>query len=115
MRIGHVELFVRDTEKSKKFYADVLGFEIIAEQPGGMVWLKLEEMEVLLRPGKTHLAGSSYAEAPIAFALYVKDLGKAMAVLGRRGLEFTGDDGEGCPTFRDPDGHWFQICNPSTI
>ena len=30
-----------------------------------------------------------------------------------RGLAFEGDDGPGCPTFRDPDGNWFQLTDPA--
>ncbi len=32
-RIGHCALRVRDTERSKRFYVDVLGFELLEEDP----------------------------------------------------------------------------------
>jgi catechol-2,3-dioxygenase len=42
-RLGHVALRVADVERSKKFYAEVLGFEVIEEDPEhGGVFMALQ-------------------------------------------------------------------------
>jgi hypothetical protein len=43
---------------------------------------------------------------------YTDDVDKTAAELRARGLVFRGEDGPGCLTFTDPDGHWFQLVNP---
>lgn len=115
MRIGHIELFVRDTRASKAFYIHSLGFELVAEQPGGFVWLELGGKELLLRPGNPSNGPKRYQEASQALVLYTDDLSKAVRALRDSGVQFDGDDGEGCPTFRDPDGHWYQLTSPAQL
>lgn len=115
MRIGHIELFVRDTRASKAFYIRALGFELVAEQPGGFVWLELGGREILLRPGKPSNMAKSYQDASIALVLYTDDLAKAVRLLRESGVEIVGNDGERCLTFRDPDGHWFQLTSPAQL
>ncbi|MHC4473363.1 MAG: VOC family protein [Planctomycetota bacterium] len=113
MKIGHIELFVADPRASRSFYEEVLGFEVVAEQPGGFVWLALSGVEILLRPGGGPPRGDEYQEAANALVLYTQDLGKAVERLTARGLEFRGHDGsDRCLTFTDPDGNWFQLVNP---
>jgi catechol 2,3-dioxygenase-like lactoylglutathione lyase family enzyme len=116
MRIGHIELFVRDPLASREFYQRVLGFDVVAVQ-GANVWLKLGDVEILLRPGLAGRGGGgggTYAGAASGIVLYVDDLPAAQAQLEARGLTFDGcDGGAKCPTFRDPDGHWFQLVNPN--
>src|SRR5437762_3376151 len=111
MHVGHIELFVRDPRASRAFYENVLGFELVAEQ-GQHVWLKLGNVEVLLRPG-TGTKARDYASAASGLVLYTDDLEATAAKLTARGLTFSGTDGsEKCRTFCDPDGHWFQLVNP---
>jgi catechol 2,3-dioxygenase-like lactoylglutathione lyase family enzyme len=40
MKIGHIELFVKDPLASKEFYESVLGFEVIAVQGSDFVWVR---------------------------------------------------------------------------
>lgn len=113
MRLGHVEIFVRDPEASLAFYRDVLGCEVVAVQGGGQAWLKLGETEILLRRGEgAGEATARYQDAACALVLYADDLPRTLATLRARGLVLRGDDGPGCPTFTDPDGHWFQLVDP---
>jgi catechol 2,3-dioxygenase-like lactoylglutathione lyase family enzyme len=113
MRFGHIELFVQNTGESRRFYEEILGFEVtVVQSEGKLVWLKLGDTEVLLRPGQAHAAQSRYRDASSGIVLYTDNLDQTLADLKRRGLELTGDDGPGCPTFTDPDGHWFQVVNP---
>ena len=113
MRIGHIELFVRDPHASRAFYERVLGFDVVAVQ-GTNIWFKLGDVEILLRRGSGAADAASYESASSAVVLYADDLPADLAHLESRGLRLTGCDGgnEKCPTFRDPDGHWFQLVNP---
>jgi catechol 2,3-dioxygenase-like lactoylglutathione lyase family enzyme len=111
MRIGHIELFVRDPLASRDFYVGVLGFQHVATQ-GRNAWVKLQDTEILLRLGEPPAAAEDYSGS--AIVLYVKDLQAAAERLRARGLIFAGTDGSPkCLTFKDPDGHWFQLVNPN--
>ena len=115
IRIGHIELMVSDPVRSRDFYVDVLGFEVVAVQDP-YIWVKLGETEILLRPGDGVVHSLRYQKTPIALVLYTQNLEETMSELSSRGLEFTGTDGsEKCPTFTDPDGNWFQLVNPGDI
>lgn len=110
MRFGHIELFVRDPESARKWYELTLGAEFSEEQADGMIqWLKIGKLEILLRPGQPGDSPEIYKHARSAIVLYTDDLDATVAALKARGLSFEGDDGPGCPTFRDPDGNWFQL------
>ena len=111
MRIGHIELFVRDPLISRVFYENVVGFELVAVQ-GSNVWLKLGASEVLLRPGEPATKTSNYSGTGVV--IYTDDLESSAAAMRLRGLRFAGTDGSPkCLTFQDPDGHWFQLVNPN--
>ena len=115
IRFGHIELFVRDPEASRRFYVEVLGFELVAVQET-VVWVKAGDAEILLRPtaGDPPPSGREYGQAGSAVVLYTDDLAATRARLAARGLVFRGDDGgDDFPTFTDPDGHWFQLADPS--
>jgi catechol 2,3-dioxygenase-like lactoylglutathione lyase family enzyme len=113
MRLGHTELFVTDTARAREFYERVLGFEVTAVQhDGSIVWLRLGDRELLLRPGPPPAHARDYRHSGAALVFFTDDLAATMRELQSRGLVFDGDDGPGCPTFRDPDGHWFQLVDP---
>ncbi len=113
MRVGHIELFVKDPEVGRKWYELILKAEFVREQADGMIqWLRLGDTEILLRPGEPPAGGEIYRQARSAIVLYTDDLDGTVAALKSRGLAFEGDDGPGCPTFRDPDGNWFQLVQP---
>ncbi|MBX3117955.1 MAG: VOC family protein [Fimbriimonadaceae bacterium] len=107
VRIGHLERFVKDTWASLRFYVDVLGFEPVVSQPGGLEWVKAGEMEILLRPG-TPVSGDAYRMGS-AIVLYADDLSGYLERLGANGVELSTGDGDECTTFQDPDGYWFQV------
>lgn len=114
LKLGHIELFVRDIQRAKAFYLDILGCEVVADQ-GANVWVTLEGgvVEILLRSTE-HTAASPivYQEAASGVVLYTDDLNATAETLRGRGLVFRGNDGPTCLTFTDPDGHWFQLTNP---
>ncbi len=114
MKLGHIELFVKNPLKSRDFYRDVLGFEEIAVQEGGFVWMRSGEAEILLRPGKNLNRTFDYQHASVGIVLYTGDLGTTSTELKSRGLTFQGTDGsDRCLTFTDPDGNWFQLVDPN--
>ena len=51
MKIGHIELFVKNALASKDFYESILGFEVVAVQSPDQIWVRCGEMEILLRKG----------------------------------------------------------------
>jgi catechol 2,3-dioxygenase-like lactoylglutathione lyase family enzyme len=113
MEPGHIEIFCTNPLKSKDFYVDVLGFELMEVQANKFVWLNKNESLILLRPGKKVSRSLSYQNTNIALVLYTKDLAAAVEELTSRGLRFKGTDGsDKCLTFTDPDGNWFQLVNP---
>lgn len=109
LRWGHTELRVRDMEAARAFYCDILGLEVSAEQ-GPFLWLKCGAHEILLRPLNADGPQSSFEQSS-NIVWYCQDLAATKAKLEARGLRFQGQD-QGCPTFQDPDGHWFQLVNP---
>lgn len=114
MRLGHIELFVSNPQHSKDFYLNTLGFELVAEQGENFIWLKCGQVEILLRRGDNGTSPATYQQSPAGLVLYTENLQQTAADLSARGLQFKGTDGsDGCLTFTDPDGHWFQLVNPN--
>lgn len=116
MRFGHIELFVRDPVAARDFYMDILGFRLVDEQgpegePPLFIWLELGEVEILLRPGEPNEA-AEFRKATANIVLYTNHVEATARGLRARGLIFQGEDGPGCLTFTDLDGHWFQLVNP---
>ena len=111
MKIGHIELFVKDPRKSSEFYTEKLGFELVADQ-NNFMWVKLGEIEILLRPGKPK-SSESYENSSTGIVIYTDDVKRSQKELESRGIVFLGfDQTTSCLTFKDPDGHWFQLVNP---
>lgn len=114
MKLGHIELFVKDTIKAKDFYVEILGFEIEAIQGDQFVWLKRDNQEVLLKPRRTAEVPSAYQAASCGIVFYTDNLEKTVEELTKKGLEFKGNDGSNtCLTFSDQDGNWFQLVSPN--
>ena len=114
MRVGHLELFVRDPLASRAFYEDVLGAEVVAVQGDQFVWIKLGDVELLLRPGAPTPPAAAYGDAASGIVLYTDQLPDTARELRSRGLSFLGTDGsDDCLTFTDPDGHWFMLVDPA--
>jgi catechol 2,3-dioxygenase-like lactoylglutathione lyase family enzyme len=114
MKLGHMEIFVKNPIEAKDFYIDVLGFELIEIQNEKVVWLKKGEREILLRPGENKLKAGRYQDTNMAFVLFTDNLDDSVNELKAKGLQFKGTDGsERCLTFTDNDGNWFQLVNPA--
>ena len=115
MKIGHIELFVKDASAAKDFYESVLGFEVVAVQSPDQVWVRCGELEILLRKGNP-TNSNQYETSNSGIVLYTDDLERTSQVLTQHGLTFKGTvDTDKCLTFTDLDGHWFQLVNPNDI
>lgn len=111
MKIGHIELFVSDPLASKDFFVNVLGFELVDNQEDQFIWLRLGEQEILLRKRASETTAAPFHQAHSNIVFYTEDLSATRTQLEQRGLKFEGED-QGCPIFKDLDGHWFQLVDP---
>ncbi|MFM9872175.1 MAG: VOC family protein [Fimbriimonadaceae bacterium] len=109
MKLGHVELFCKSCESTRDFYVNQLGFEETEVQGGKYIWLRSEESEILLRPGRFKSRAKDYSESEAALVVYCTDLTNFTMQLTDAGIEIGAPDGSpDCITFRDPDGRWLQ-------
>jgi catechol 2,3-dioxygenase-like lactoylglutathione lyase family enzyme len=126
MELTHL-LVVRDAERSKAFYRDVLGAEVYREYGGTSVVLRFLGTWLLLVTG-----GGPTADKPdVTFAepvdprtvshemtIRVPDCHAAYETLRARGARFltppVDHDWEVRGSFRDPDGHLLEISEART-
>lgn len=113
MKFGHIELFVENPKKSRDFFVNILGFELVSDQNPQTIWVKMSDTELLLRTGNGSKS-LNYQKANVGLVIYTNDLITSKTMLEGRGLVFQGIDGsDKCLTFQDPDSHWFQLVNPT--
>ncbi|MCH7904234.1 MAG: VOC family protein [Armatimonadetes bacterium] len=106
IKIGHIEVFCKDTAEARDWYVDVLGARPVSEQDEYQ-WVEIGGTEILLRPGKG-VPGGGYKDSAVALVLYVEDAAVFKEQLENNGVEVTHGDNDECLTFQDPDGHWIQ-------
>lgn len=112
MRFGHFEIFVQDLVISTAFYS-ALGFGVTQRTPTS-VWLKLSSVEVLLRIGNPKFLAEEYRATDTAMVLYCDNLDEQLSRLSKHSIVPVGHDGSSRePTFKDPDGHWIQLVDPT--
>jgi predicted enzyme related to lactoylglutathione lyase len=102
---------VKDLEKAKKFYGEVLGLDKTFEVEG---WAEFSHTKDGPAVG---LSQVSEADAPggATVVLRVDDLDVARKALSKKGVEFEGDVKEipgivRIGSFRDPSGNRLQLC-----
>ncbi|PPQ28707.1 VOC family protein [Rhodopila globiformis] len=120
-KIGHVALYVRDIERSMRFYTDILGFQVsdIYNQdmmPGGAVFLRCNNDHhgiALFQATEANPAGGGMHH--MAFEVpTLDDVVRARAHLRAHAvpIDFDGRRRAGVQIaveFRDPDGHRLEI------
>jgi catechol-2,3-dioxygenase len=119
--IGHVLLRVLDLERSKKFYAEVLGFRVLEEDPEhGGTFMALEGQSHAIDLFPVQDAEAARQQAPgvrglghIAFRVESEAaLREAYATLGEHGVEVTrtiDHVSQKSIYFNDPDGNTLEI------
>ena len=82
-RIAQIAIAVRDPERAKAFYRDVLGLAWIGDEPPGLSFFQVGEVRLMLsRPEGPETAGNSI----LYYA--VEDAGAAHAALAAKGVAF---------------------------
>ena len=111
--IDHVVLHVRDLEKAKRFYMDLLGFTV-AHESSWQSFLRCGTQQVALfqmRDGSDIHAGSEMNH--MALRLESGEYEEVKAILEAAGCEVHGRPGDDrCLYFQDPDGHRLQVLTP---
>lgn len=117
LELNHVAIAVRDVERSRAFYRDVVGLPVIPRPafPFPGEWFRLGTHQQL------HLIGDREADAGRGtsmdghFALRVEDAGEVAARLERLGVPFRGPgrrpDGAVQVFVTDPDGNVLEFCS----
>lgn len=125
-KIGHAVIFVSDIERSKRFYTEVLGFQVSdiypgSMMPGGMVFLRCNGDHHCLAlvgdqgMGKGGDAANGKSLHHIAFELAtIDEVFRARDHLVAHGtkITFNGRRRAGCQVaveFLDPDGHHLEL------
>lgn len=120
-------LVVKDLEKSKQFYSNILGAELYREYGGSSIVYKFQDVWLLVVTGGDPTADKPdvYFKAPEngpsvshSFTIRVKDCQKSYDILCSRGAVFLTPpydwEYEIRCFFRDPDGHLFEISQLKT-
>ena len=126
MALTHL-LVVRDLERSRAFYRDVLGAEVYREYGGTSVVLSFLGTRLLLvtggeptqdKPDVTFAAPVDPRTVSHSMTIRVPDCHAAYVTLRARGAQFltppVNYDWEVRTFFRDPDGHLLEISEART-
>lgn len=113
LALNHVGLNVLDLERSRRFYAEVLGLDELPRPnfdfPGA--WFRLGIGQELHLIGKRASGDGRFKESH--FSLQVGNAARAAARLARSGIAFDGPrarpDGAQQINLRDPDGHALEL------
>jgi catechol 2,3-dioxygenase-like lactoylglutathione lyase family enzyme len=120
-KIGHVVYRVRDVERSKQFWTEILGFKVSDINEKGMVFLRTASdhhtVALAPAPAEAELPDDERALIVDHFAMEVpsvEDLFRAREFLKARGVRiyFEGRRGPGCNMgieFFDPDGYLIEL------
>jgi catechol-2,3-dioxygenase len=117
-RLQHLVLYVSDVERSKRFYRDVLGFEVAHERPGSAVFMRIpgagndHDLGLFAQPGVT-------PPNPTAARMYhaawevgdIRDLARAAVRLSEAGALVGASNHGGSLSLyaKDPDGLEFEV------
>ncbi|MDJ0975125.1 MAG: VOC family protein [Planctomycetota bacterium] len=115
LRLGEINLFVRDLDRSAAFYKAALGFEPCEQSEPPGTWLKVQQGAVTLlffrAPADAGPCGIE-GEPGMSADLMVEDFDAAYAALQAAGADVEPvREGEGIrfTVFRDPDGIRWEL------
>ncbi|MDB5032831.1 MAG: Glyoxalase/bleomycin resistance protein/dioxygenase [Chlorobi bacterium] len=124
VNIGIVQINVTDLDRAKRFYGDILGYEITGGTSGVATIESNGGPALLLYPVKNAAPVDYPNQTGTTIVLYVDDIEKTVAEWRGRGVEFIpiawSTDASGiadCPfgrfiAFRDPFGNVHEILQP---
>ena len=116
--LGHAHIFVRDVERSKEFYADVLGLQVTEYEPGAWAFLSSGEAHHELALSQV----GAEAPGPLDGGVGLFHLGfdvanrtefaRILQLLLKRGIEVDPVDHRISwgMYFSDPDGNRLEVC-----
>lgn len=121
-RLGHVGIFVKDVEKAKKFYTEILGFNVSDVNEQGIVFLRCgtDHHDTVLVPLPKDGRDSGQAERreiqQISYEVdRVEDLKATLGLLKEKGITIVsglrqrGPGNDKTIDFLDPDGNNIQL------
>ncbi len=117
-RLQHLVLYVSDVERSKRFYQDVLGFEIAHERPGSAVFLRIpgagndHDLGLFAQPGVTPPNATAARMYHSAWEVgELGDLARAAMRLSKAGALVGASNHGGSLSLyaQDPDGLEFEV------
>jgi len=120
-KLGHVGIFVKDLERSKKFYTDVVGLKVSDELPGRAVFLRCSydhHDTVLFQLPHEKLGRSQNDRVEVQQISYeldrLEDLRQKAEEVRTLGIEVIGPQQRGpgmdkTIDFSDPDGNTIQF------
>ena len=120
-KLGHVGIYVRDLERSKKFYTDVVGLKVSDEFPGKAVFMRCghdHHDTVLFQLAAEKLVHSQNDRAEIQQISYevdrLDDLRQKATEVKALGIAVSGPQQRGpgmdkTIDFHDPDGNTIQF------
>ena len=126
-KLGHLTYQVTDVERTVRFWTQVMGFEEVERNEGGIVFLRFgpDHHSIAIAKGKAKRRASSEEALNTGhLALEVEDTDVLLATrdfLEENGIPvvFQGRKGPGCNIslhFMDPDGYEFELyCNMDQI
>jgi catechol 2,3-dioxygenase-like lactoylglutathione lyase family enzyme len=111
-RVDFISVPVTDMERSKRFYGETLGLELV-DEPGGFPEYQLGENVSLYLLDPTKIGREYRGPHTASIALRVPDVEEARRELEGKGVVFDGDtfDTTVCHMahFRDPDGNVLML------
>ena len=104
MKINHVTILVSDKNLSRKFYTEVLGFEI--KEIDGRLWIKIGEQYLHI----TENSGEPVPNTFYHFAIEVDNLADYKITLKNKGVDIFDFSDSNLQNFlRDPDGNLVEL------
>lgn len=116
-RIGCLVIYVTDMERAKRFYTEVLGFEVRVDLGPSLCFLRSKsgEIDIYLESGHKPASVDNQTSRLSFFLESEKTASETYAALKGSGVKLLGDapelvsDDTACFQFADPDGNIIEV------
>ncbi len=105
---AYTTIAVKDTQKAKKFYTEILGFQVAEDY--GEHWIGLEGAGIYLG---IHSTKEKMKQGNVSIGFTVQDIKKAVEELSKKGIKFSKikeDEMVKVAHFTDPEGTPLYLC-----